>query len=180
MAAILWLMGMGLFAAGISMSGSIALFIDLPSVAIVLGGTLFFWMAYHRPAGVITAVRAALGSDGLSADEISGHHTVLATGRTLAVGSGIVGLLIGLVSMLASMDDPTAIGPAMAVALLTMFYAVILSEVCIGPLMNRLSARTGSEGNQKSPVGPSAIAIVAAPFALLSFFVMMLSFKDLT
>ena len=178
MSGLLWLVGAGLFVMGISMGGSIGLFIDPPSLTVVVGGTALFWMAYHRPSGVVSAVRAALGPGGLSVDENEQHLLVLATGRTLAVGIGVVGMLIGLVNMLANMDNPASIGPAMAFALLSMFYAVLLSEVCIGPLMNRIRTRSGNEGQLKSPAGPSALAILATPCALATFFVMFSSFKD--
>ena len=46
---------------------------------------------------------------------------------------GMIGTLIGLVQMLQNMSDPTAIGPAMAVALLTMLYGVIGSELIFRP-----------------------------------------------
>ena len=40
---------------------------------------------------------------------------------------GMIGTLIGLVQMLQSLSDPSAIGPAMAVALLTTFYGAVLA-----------------------------------------------------
>jgi len=42
--------------------------------------------------------------------------------RQYAIGSGFVGTLVGLVLLLGSMDDPAAIGPSCAVALLTLLY----------------------------------------------------------
>ena len=42
---------------------------------------------------------------------------------------GMFGTLVGLVQMLANMSDPTTIGPAMAVAMLTTLYGV-LSPTC--------------------------------------------------
>jgi len=52
---------------------------------------------------------------------------------------GMIGTLIGLVGMLANMDDPKTIGPSMAVALLTTLYgAVLANAVCI-PLADKLT-----------------------------------------
>ena len=42
---------------------------------------------------------------------------------------GMIGTLVGLVAMLGNMADPKAIGPAMAVALLTTMYGAILANV---------------------------------------------------
>lgn len=45
----------------------------------------------------------------------------------VAPAVGMIGALIGLVQMLSNMDDPKAIGPAMAVALLTTLYSAIIA-----------------------------------------------------
>ena len=51
---------------------------------------------------------------------------------------GLIGTLIGLVQMLQSMDDPSSIGPAMAVALLTTFYGAILANLVFNPIAEKL------------------------------------------
>ena len=47
----------------------------------------------------------------------------------LAVASGMAGTFVGLVLMLQNLDDQAAIGPAMAVALLTLLYGVAIGEL---------------------------------------------------
>lgn len=51
---------------------------------------------------------------------------------------GMIGTLIGLVLMLADMDDPKGIGPAMAVALLTTLYGSFMANVIFLPLADKL------------------------------------------
>ncbi len=53
----------------------------------------------------------------------------------LSIGAGMVGLLVGLVPMIANLDDPTLTGPAMAVAVLSLLYGVVLSELVFRPVM---------------------------------------------
>ncbi|MBK5931917.1 MotA/TolQ/ExbB proton channel family protein [Halochromatium salexigens] len=55
---------------------------------------------------------------------------------------GMVGTLIGLVDMLANMDDPSKIGPAMAVALLTTLYGVLIAQIIANPIAEKLELRT--------------------------------------
>ncbi len=62
-----------------------------------------------------------------------------------APAMGMIGTLIGLVGMLAQMDDPKAIGPAMAVALLTTLYGAILANLVALPIADKLAVRTGQE-----------------------------------
>ena len=47
--------------------------------------------------------------------------------------------------MLQTLDDPSAIGPAMAVALLTTFYGAVCAFVVFGPIAAKLEARTKEE-----------------------------------
>lgn len=54
---------------------------------------------------------------------------------------GMVGTLIGLVQMLSRLDDPSAIGPAMAVALLTTFYGAVAANVLFLPMVTKLDRR---------------------------------------
>ncbi len=61
---------------------------------------------------------------------------------TMAPAFGMIGTLIGLVAMLQNLSDPGAIGPAMAVALLTTFYGAVLANVIFLPLARKLEARS--------------------------------------
>lgn len=58
---------------------------------------------------------------------------------------GMIGTLVGLVQMLASMDDPSAIGPAMAIALLTTLYGALVSNVICIPITDKLDAKLDGE-----------------------------------
>lgn len=61
---------------------------------------------------------------------------------TYAPAFGMLGTLIGLIQMLAKLDDPETIGPSMAVALLTTFYGSLLATVIFNPIAGKLKART--------------------------------------
>ena len=58
---------------------------------------------------------------------------------------GMIGTLIGLVQMLQNLSDPSSIGPAMAVALLTTMYGAVLANVVFLPLAKKLEERSGEE-----------------------------------
>ena len=55
---------------------------------------------------------------------------------------GMIGTLIGLVLMLGNMADPKAIGPAMAVALLTTMYGAIIANIIFMPMLVKLEGYT--------------------------------------
>ena len=73
------------------------------------------------------------------------HGSIFNQWAGLAGAMGMVGTLIGLVAMLLNMADPSAIGPSMAVALLTTMYGAIIGNVFGTPIYNILSIRNDEE-----------------------------------
>lgn len=58
---------------------------------------------------------------------------------------GMVGTLIGLVQMLTQLSDPSALGPAMALAIITTFYGSMLANMVFLPLSAKLASRSAQE-----------------------------------
>lgn len=204
------------------MSGQLGMFVNVPSIVIVVGGTIFAVMAKYGLGQFLGAVKVAGKSfksnisDPLEliaevvslADEarkggllslegkevsndflkrgiqllVDGHEpdvvkTLLAKDKVKAeerhqVGAsifaamaetapamGMIGTLIGLVAMLANMDDPKAIGPAMAVALLTTLYGAVIANAVCQPMADKLALRAAEEAMIKSLVIDALIAI---------------------
>jgi chemotaxis protein MotA len=200
----------GLVLMAIFMGGGLNIFINVPALMIVVGGTLGVTMINYplkEVLGVLKVVRKALFSrtiavkelierfinfanktrregilaleselkgvqdeflkkgvqlsiDGLEPQEIkdildteidfikSRHNLgaeVFTTMGTFAPAMGMIGTLIGLVQMLQSMDDPSTIGPAMAVALLTTFYGSIMANILFMPVAGKLKTRSKEE-----------------------------------
>ncbi|MEJ5347472.1 MAG: MotA/TolQ/ExbB proton channel family protein [Desulfosoma sp.] len=194
----------------IMMGGSLGLFINIPSIMIVFGGTLGATMINYPLADVLSVVKVVknvfftkvwstqevvdrfvefanksrregilalesevpnlndpflvkglqLTIDGMEPDAIrdileteisyleerhkSGAE-ILTTMATFFPAMGMIGTLIGLVQMLATMDDPSTIGPAMAVALLTTFYGAVAANLVCLPMAGKLKKRSQEE-----------------------------------
>jgi len=58
---------------------------------------------------------------------------------------GMIGTILGLIIMLARIEDRSTIGQGMSVALLTTFYGAMLSYLMLGPLKKKLEGRDGAE-----------------------------------
>ena len=171
------ILGFGLLIMAILIGGSLDAFVNMPSVAVVLGGTALLTLAYHSPENVLAAIRAGIAGEDFDADASAKHISVLSSIRLLAVGTGMVGTLIGLVSMLQNMDDPSAIGPAMAMALLTALYGVIIAELMVGPMINRIrSSSRQAPSAADSPEKSSVLAVIVVPVCLLALFILLLAF----
>ena len=72
---------------------------------------------------------------------------------------GMIGTLVGLVAMLANMDDPKSIGPAMAVALLTTLYGAIMATCLAIPVSDKLTLRRTEEALIKKLVIDALLGI---------------------
>ncbi|MEG2770023.1 MAG: MotA/TolQ/ExbB proton channel family protein, partial [Oscillospiraceae bacterium] len=66
-------------------------------------------------------------------------------GAAFGPAMGMLGTLIGLINLLKQMDDPSALGPAMAVALITTFYGSLLANLVFSPISAKLKARHDEE-----------------------------------
>ncbi len=200
----------GLVVSAIMMGGGIGLFINIPSVLIVVGGTLGTTMINYplkEVLGVVGVVKNVFFSKVLSTKEIikqfgdfsnkarregilalesdvkeveeeflqkgvqlsidglepnsireiletevafvQDRHKlgaeIFTTMATYAPALGMVGTLIGLVQMLQNMSDPSSIGPAMAVALLTTFYGAVMANIVCMPIAGKLKTRSTEE-----------------------------------
>lgn len=188
--------------------GGALMFIDIPSILIVLGGTVavtfvkyptshtlaimkvamkgFFHKAQSQVDLIKLSIELAtiarrdglLGLEGVKIDNeflakgiqlaVDGHDEeyvgrILATeiNRTIdrhergqhlfkgmaeaAPAMGMIGTLVGLVQMMSNMSDPSSIGPAMAVALLTTLYGAVIANAACLPLSDKLSHRSKEE-----------------------------------
>ena len=97
------------------------------------------------------ALRASLERErDLDYERIHHGHVIFKAFGEAAPGMGMVGTLIGLVSMFGHMDDPKKIGPGMAIALLTTLYGAVLSNVVMLPIADKLANRAEEEGTNRS------------------------------
>ena len=212
----------GIVIASMVMGGSAGMFVNVPSLLIVLVGTLFVVLMKFNLGQFLGAVKVAIKAfsfklakpeqiieevveladaarkggllslegkevssnflskgiqllvDGHDADVVRNlltkdlHQTVqrhewgakiFAAMGDVGPAMGMIGTLVGLVAMLANMDDPKSIGPAMAVALLTTLYGAMFANMFALPIADKLSLRRDEEGRVKSMIIDALLAI---------------------
>ncbi|MBW2599844.1 MAG: MotA/TolQ/ExbB proton channel family protein [Deltaproteobacteria bacterium] len=168
------IVGFGLVGSAIAMGGGASWFINIPSAMIVLGGTFGAVLINYPVSDLLGVSKVAKNvffrktlktekmiemlldmskiarRDGILAleDKMEGAE-IFTTMGNFAPAMGMVGTLIGLIKMLVQMDDPSSIGPAMAVALVTTFYGVVLANLVFLPAAGKLKTRSNSELMQK-------------------------------
>ena len=181
--------------------GEVLIFVNAPSLMIVLGGTMAvvmikfsmgqffgafkvaaraFVFRLESPAALIEQIvrlsnvarkegMLALENEEIdneflndlqqSIDRHSWGAKVFSAMGDVAPAMGMIGTLIGLVQMLANMDDPKAIGPAMAIALLTTLYGAMLANMIALPLADKLNLRKVEEGTIRAMCIDGVLAI---------------------
>ncbi|MCR5503360.1 MAG: MotA/TolQ/ExbB proton channel family protein [Lachnospiraceae bacterium] len=80
---------------------------------------------------------------------------------TMGPAWGMIGTLLGLVNMLYEMDDPSSIGPSMAVALITTLYGSVLANWVCAPVSGKLGANNDNEMMMKEIMIEGLLSIQA-------------------
>lgn len=109
--------------------------------------------AFVRKAGLKLADAASAEAFAQwAADELdtraTRHENAAAVWRAAADAApnmGMLGTVIGLIGMFASMNDPASLGPAMALAMLTTLYGLVLGTLLFGPAAARLERLSRAE-----------------------------------
>lgn len=107
---------------------------------------------FHKYIGLIMDGLSVVDSERLIVQEIVSlreRHKkaveILRKAADIAPAMGLIGTLIGLVQMLGSLNDPSNIGPAMAIALLTTLYGALTAFVILTPLATKLEKNSKEE-----------------------------------
>jgi chemotaxis protein MotA len=73
---------------------------------------------------------------------------------------GLIGTLIGLVQMLGALSSPEAIGPAMAVAILTTFYGAMMAYMFFTPLAAKLEQMSADDVVLRKLIVAAALSLI--------------------
>ncbi len=86
---------------------------------------------------------------------------ILKTLGKYAPAFGMIGTLIGLITMLQQLESPETLGPAMAVALITTFYGTVLANIVFLPLAGKLKYKSDQEVLYKMMIIEGIISVQA-------------------
>lgn len=117
-----------------------AQFLDCPSLLFVLIGPIFISLANFSIGEIIFAVRDVFAKGGSKTGSL-----VFKNLASYSLTFGVVGTLIGLVAMLAQMEDPAQIRAKMAVCLITTLYGLLLAQCVYIPLAKLIENKVESK-----------------------------------
>ena len=146
-----------LLALAVYFSGSeFTVFFDPPSFIVLSAGVLGMTLMSFTPGEISKAFSHMFGESGSREEmELSAYFWLCAS-RNLFL-TGILATLIGLVCMLMNLSNPDSIGPAMGMALLTFFYAIVFSAMLPIPayysILKRIADMTEESAQSSHTVG---------------------------
>jgi flagellar motor component MotA len=144
--------------------------IDPASLSLVLGTVLgMLLIGRHNIGTMVSAVFAADTHESKLREAIHGYRM----GRYYCMPAAGVCLGVGVVIMLKSLDDPAAIGPGMAIALLGSLYALLLGFVLFLGLQSGLEKRLG-EPVEDTVVPAALLALVFCTVLAVAVFAMLI------
>ena len=103
------------FVAAILIASDLRAFLDVPSILVVIGPVIASISAKHGLEGFKELFR-----------EGENQSKILHTMGVTAILAGAIGAMIGSVIILGSLSDKSALGPAFAIALLTLLYGLLI------------------------------------------------------
>ena len=158
--------------ASVGISGSAWMFFDFVSLVFMGVGGLALSVVAAPLRVHLQAIRMGL-SEGPIAEPAADEARAALRGQAVAVLSmGLVGDLIGMTQMLQNLSDPAAVGPALAVSMLTVIYALFWCGGLIWPLDASIAARRQpapprGEGTAPAPHGSGVpLGLALAGYAL--------------
>jgi len=89
----------------------------------------------------------------------SSGQAILLSMSSYSPAFGMIGTLVGLINMLRKLDDPSSLGPSMAVALVTTFYGVVLANLLFTPFAKKLAVQSSDECLRKEIVLEGILSI---------------------
>ena len=150
-------------------------FLNVEALIIVFGGTAACLVAAFPAREVAeTFIGAARGIEPADASDAARRITLLRHGADSAVGMGGAATVLGLILMLSSIEDVSAVPRRMALSLTAVFYGLLLSEVVFMPSARRVR-QEGITLTLPSPTGSRRflIGLGTGGSALLGLFAML-------
>jgi flagellar motor component MotA len=156
---------MGFLSLGFTATGGgIGLWVPLintKAILLVLGGGLSGWLFQHGN-GVFTAFQSAWKIAAVEPQETTRAYQILRDGRNTFLVMGGIGFFMGTLGIFQNLTEPTKLGPAMSIAILSLLYSLILGLLICAPLMHRIGAQMGIVDATPSPLVHRALQSTGA------------------
>ncbi len=117
---------------GLISGGTLLIFVDFPSLVVILTLTIPILLASGLFQDMVNGFKQ-MGKKENSYSMIELKRILQACKLTIRARlmSGIIGTIVGTISLLSNLTKPEMIGPSLAVAILTVFYSIVFTFVIL-------------------------------------------------
>ena len=127
---------------GVTMiTGCVACFFDIPSVILVLLSTVIMLLTGYSPKEFGRCFSISFRGKAAGASEIKQGISFFRAAQRYLLISGGIGAVMGLIAMLATIEDPDKIGRGLSLALLTVLYGLFFTMAIAIPFRTALKKR---------------------------------------
>ena len=133
--------GILLLVSGFLLGGEPGNMFDAPALFIGLFGALSFTLMGHGN-DLWGALAVGFFNRSVEAHKRLHYASVLNTLRRTLFWTGIAAAFIGAINMSRGMDSWEHFGPAFAVLLLSPFYGIVMAELIVAPMVDRLKSES--------------------------------------
>ena len=157
----------------VGVGANVSFMIDIPSVILVFGGIVsMLLIGRHNIGTMISTVFVGDADESRVREAIQGYRM----GRYYSMVAAVISLGVGLTIMMKNLNDPSAIGPGMAIILCSTLYAVFIGFVLFVGLQAGLQKRIGETLDARL-IPESILVIVYCTVATVVVFgILMLNF----
>lgn len=142
---VMFVLFLALVATGVLFAGARAtLFLNLPSLLIVVLLSLVLSLCTFSPVEIGRAFALAFRRTEVDQSELRAAILYFRSLQWYLIVSGLIGFFIGLIAILAGLGTAKTVGAGLAIALLTVFYSLLLAAVVAVPFRTGLERRLGS------------------------------------
>ncbi|WP_432661964.1 hypothetical protein R9X47_15465 [Wukongibacter baidiensis] len=113
----------------ISISSRVTTFVDAPSLVLIILLTCPILILADSFGDFIRGYKIAAGNLEYTLKELKASKNAVDLCIKLVYISSVIGVITGFISILQYLDDPSSIGPSIAVCILTIFYAFVINLV---------------------------------------------------
>ncbi len=142
--------------------GRFGSYFQITSAIWVIGGATGYCLSVYSPRECAKAFQLAFQSDASMEDRAKAAHIFAVAMRACAV-IGMLGFVMGLVHVMENLDDPAKLGGGIAVAIISVVYALVAGELVFGTLRARLE-RDAPPTSSK----PSIWTVAALPGGMMA------------
>lgn len=155
-------------------------FIDLPSVWLIVGITYSALLGIFGKDYLKFLITIPMLSCCKPTAPNERFVKIARLSRKYVIASGVLTTTIGVIQMLQTLDDPSKLSSSLAISILPIFYAILISEVICAYVQHSFEPTDDTSEESESVLGSFVLPVAILGLTLFLLCVLMLAFVNVT